>query len=476
MATEFNVVIVGGSVAGLTLAHCLERLGVSYTVLEKGHQMAPQLGASVGILPNGGRILDQLGIFDHVEEEIEPLDYAVIRYQDGFSFKSQYPKALRFSYGYPVSFLERQKFLHILYSRLKGKKHVHTRKRVVSIADGDGASKAVVRTDDGAEYAADMVVGADGVHSIVRSEIWRHVRRDSGAPAEDAPTTGIKYEYGCIYGISTNVPHVEPGTQISSLSDGVSIHMFAGKKAKFFWFVMVKTSPDELAEMKKDAARTGRRICEGLAPKGLSDELSFRDVWSRCTIYQMTPLEEGIFKQWNHGRLVCIGDAIRKMAPNIGQGANMAIEDAAQLANLVCKALSSSPAAKAVSATTVESMLREFAALQRARTESMCGQSEFLVRMHANQGFGRRLLGRYLIPLLKDAPAGLAGFSIQGAVRIESMDVPSRSLGKAWEGSWGSRLRSLTYLRPKMGLQCVVYLVVGLMVMYMNMWCLQTYS
>lgn len=99
MADDLKVLIVGGSVAGLTLAHCLERLGVSYTVLEKGNQIAPQLGASVGILPNGGRILDQLGLFDHVEAEIEPLDFAVIRYQDGFSFKSQYPKALRSRYA-----------------------------------------------------------------------------------------------------------------------------------------------------------------------------------------------------------------------------------------------------------------------------------------------------------------------------------------------------------------------------------------
>nr|J7FK10.1 RecName: Full=FAD-dependent monooxygenase idtM; AltName: Full=Indole-diterpene biosynthesis cluster protein M [Claviceps paspali]AFO85424.1 FAD dependent monooxygenase [Claviceps paspali] len=466
MADDFKVVIVGGSVAGLSLAHCLERLGVSYVVLEKGSQIAPQLGASIGILPNGGRILDQLGIFRDVEDEIEPLNFAVIRYADGFSFRSQYPKALHSSYGYPVSFLERQKFIQILYDKLRGKNHVHTRKRVVSIVDGPG--KALIRTDDGDEYDADMVVGADGVHSVVRSEIWRHAKEAAGtAVTEEEPNADIKYDYACVYGISVNVPHADTGVQLSSLSDGVSIHLFAGKGSKFFWFIMVRTSRDEFLELKKDSAHMARRTCEGLGSKRLSDAVYFRDVWSRCTVYQMTPLEEGVFRQWNRGRLVCIGDAIRKMAPNIGQGANMAIEDAAQLSNLIREMLASP---RKASATTVEKMLRDFAAMQKARTKSMCGQSEFLVRMHANEGFGRRLLGRYLIPSLQDAPAGLAGLSIRGAVKLECAGVPSRTLGKAWEGSWGSSLRNLMYLRPRLGILSLVYVVAGLAMMYMSIY------
>nr|AFO69308.1 FAD dependent monooxygenase [Aciculosporium take] len=465
MAEDFKVVIVGGSVAGLSLAHCLERLAVSFTILERGDRIAPQLGASVGILPNGGRILDQLGLFQFVEDEIDPLDFALIRYSDGFSFKSQYPTALRSSYGYPVSFLERQKFLQILYDKLKGKKHIHTGKKVVAVLD-DGHEKAVVKTLDGSEYAADLVVGADGVHSIVRSEIWRHLRK--GAATADEPFTGIKCEYSCIYGTSTNVPHVQVGAQLSFLTDGVSIHVFSGKKSKLFWFIMVKTSPDEFLDMKKDAAQTARRICQGLGTVRLSDAMYFRDVWSRCTIYKMTPLEEGVFKQWNCGRLVCVGDAIRKVnGPNIGQGANMAIEDAAQVANLISKAHSRP---SKLSGPGIASMLDEFAALRRARTASICQQSEFLVRMHANQGFGRRLLGRYLVPLLNDVPAGLSSLSIRGAAKLDFADAPPRSLDKAWGGSWRSSLRSVVYLRPGPVLQHALLVVGGLVVLCLGLW------
>jgi 2-polyprenyl-6-methoxyphenol hydroxylase-like FAD-dependent oxidoreductase len=71
--SRFRVVIVGGSIAGLTLAHCLLRNNIDFVVLESHADIAPQVGASIGILPNGARILDQLGLYDEVLNEIEPL-------------------------------------------------------------------------------------------------------------------------------------------------------------------------------------------------------------------------------------------------------------------------------------------------------------------------------------------------------------------------------------------------------------------
>lgn len=70
---KFRVLIVGGSVAGLTLAHCLLKNGIDFVVLEANEDIAPPVGASIGILPNGARILDQLGLFDDVFDAVEPL-------------------------------------------------------------------------------------------------------------------------------------------------------------------------------------------------------------------------------------------------------------------------------------------------------------------------------------------------------------------------------------------------------------------
>lgn len=69
-----KVLIAGGSIAGLTLANILEQLGVDYLVLEKYGKIAPDVGASIGIFPNGFRILDQLGCYDDIKALVEGAD------------------------------------------------------------------------------------------------------------------------------------------------------------------------------------------------------------------------------------------------------------------------------------------------------------------------------------------------------------------------------------------------------------------
>lgn len=72
----FKVVIVGGSIAGLTLANALERYDIDYLVLEKHDEIAPQVGASLGLLPHGLRILDQLGIYAELRGSTMPINDA----------------------------------------------------------------------------------------------------------------------------------------------------------------------------------------------------------------------------------------------------------------------------------------------------------------------------------------------------------------------------------------------------------------
>lgn len=69
-----RVIVAGGSIAGLTLANMLEQLGIDYLVLEKYGTIAPNMGASIGIFPNGFRILDQLGCYDSIKGLVEGAD------------------------------------------------------------------------------------------------------------------------------------------------------------------------------------------------------------------------------------------------------------------------------------------------------------------------------------------------------------------------------------------------------------------
>ena len=73
---DFKVIIAGGSIAGLTLANMLEKLEIDFVLLEAWNEIAPQVGASIGLLPNGLRIMDQLGMYDAMRNLIEkPLSF-----------------------------------------------------------------------------------------------------------------------------------------------------------------------------------------------------------------------------------------------------------------------------------------------------------------------------------------------------------------------------------------------------------------
>jgi FAD dependent monooxygenase len=73
---NYQVAIVGGGIAGLTLALAFEQLGISYILFEANESIAPDKGASVGLLPNGLRILDQLGVLEGIEKNSSPLKTA----------------------------------------------------------------------------------------------------------------------------------------------------------------------------------------------------------------------------------------------------------------------------------------------------------------------------------------------------------------------------------------------------------------
>lgn len=85
MATKkpFKVIIAGGSVAGLSLASMLEKNGIDFVVLEAGAEIAPQVGASLGMVPYGTRILDQLGLYEDIRKLVSPLDHFYFRNDKG---------------------------------------------------------------------------------------------------------------------------------------------------------------------------------------------------------------------------------------------------------------------------------------------------------------------------------------------------------------------------------------------------------
>lgn len=70
---HYQVAIVGGGIAGLTLALEFERLGIRYALFEAHISLSPDEGASLGLQPNGLRILDQLGAFEEIAQHTAPI-------------------------------------------------------------------------------------------------------------------------------------------------------------------------------------------------------------------------------------------------------------------------------------------------------------------------------------------------------------------------------------------------------------------
>ena len=107
---------------------------------------------------------------------------------------------------------------------------------------------------------------------------------------------------------------MKPGQQITCFNDGWSILSVVGKNGRTFWFVFLKLKKEcgynEAPRYTKDDAFTH---CNRLNAQTFWDTVTFGDVWSRREVFTMTPLEEGAFRQWTCGRIVCIGDSMHKV-------------------------------------------------------------------------------------------------------------------------------------------------------------------
>lgn len=259
-------------------------------------------------------------------------------------------------------------------------------------------------------------------------------------------------EYCCIFGISSCVPGLEVADQVNAFHDNLTFIILVGKNKRAFWFVLKKmdqryTYPDNPRFSAEYTAQT----CEKLAHLHLTKDLTFRQVWDSRVLAAMTPLEENIFQTWYLNRIVCIGDSVHKvcfhvvrftgfetcayipwqMTPNIGQGANMAMEDAVVLANCLHAALLRTRRQR-LSDSEVQVLLQEFYSKRYSRAKSIYTASRYMTRFQARDGCLNRVLGRYIVPLLADVPARVGTTTIRGSPAINFLPLPERD-GPGWK-------------------------------------------
>ncbi|KAH1536989.1 orotidine-5'-phosphate decarboxylase, partial [Aspergillus fumigatus] len=334
-------------------------------------------------------------------------------------------------FGYPLAFLDRQKLLQILAAGPVQSGRVKLGHQVVNIeSTPDGVT---VRTSHGHVYQGDLVVGADGVHSRVRAEMWRLATASQGEIFRK-----LTIDYACIFGISSPVDQLEPGEQITCYNDGWSILSVIGQNGRVFWFLFIKLDKESVYDgSRKNGPRfspaDARAHCERLAHEPVWNGVKFGHVWAQCEVFQMTPLEEGLFSKWYWRNIVCIGDSMHKVSSHLdSDGANCAIEDAAQLSNRLQAWLYGCGPNDPPTASDLSEILAGFVEDRLRRLGPVAVAARSAMRLHARQGVKNWILGRYLLPYAGDKPADWASQGIAGGgVTLDFVEPPERS-GPGW--------------------------------------------
>ncbi|KAH7152589.1 monooxygenase [Dactylonectria macrodidyma] len=423
---KFRVIIVGGSVAGLTLAHCLERTGIDYLVLEAYKDIAPQVGASIGLLPNGIRILDQLGLWDSIASFVEPTVRGSVWVDNGrLLLQGDLPELQQTRLAYPTAFLDRQVVLQILSERLPDPSKILVNKRIVSVEHFKEG--AVVHCKDGSQFQGHVVVGADGIHSVIRNEMWRRFDEQGLSHLISQDRTAVTATYRCLFGISSPLPTLVPGDGHRVYNTDWSSLIVVGKQGRCYWFIFEKMqqvyhAPNVPRFSEEDVTEFVNTYLDSTLVAGTV----FRDYWDRRISYGLLALEEAQHEHWNIDRLACIGDSIHKMTPHSGQGGNNAIESATALANSL-RELKQLSAGAPPSLDEIRRVLTTYESSRRFRANQMVQMAGHHTRLEALATPKDRFLARHVLCRLGDALVDANCYGMVGATRFEGLPLPARS-------------------------------------------------
>lgn len=321
--SKLKVLIAGGGIGGLTAALCLAARGHHVHVFEQAAGFA-EVGAGIQLSPNCSRVLHELGLEPALRARAFLPEATQFRHWRNGKVISQTPlgaDAVQ-RYGMPYYHMHRGDLLAILVQAARNARNLtlHTNARVASFTQ---QSQQVSVTVGGVSYEGDLLVGADGIHSVVRAALWGEEQaRFTGnvawralVPAERMPQGLIKPMSTVWWGPGKHFVHyyVRSGTLINC----VCVVEKAG------WEVESWTESGDFAELKLDFAGWHQDI-QQLIDNAQKDSLF------KWALFDRAPMA-----QWGRDRVTLLGDACHPTLPFMAQGAAMAIEDSAVLAACV---------------------------------------------------------------------------------------------------------------------------------------------
>lgn len=321
---DLRIAIVGGGIGGIAAASALHFRGVDVHVYEQAPELG-EIGAGVLVTPNSLRLLDRIGIGDAVAAAGGTVSTGSQYYrQDGTRVA---PILTTDSSGWNGMYgMHRADLLDALVAGLPAER-VHTGHRAVSCSQT--RDRATVWFDNGAEITADAVVGADGIHSVLRNQIVE--------PSAPIDSGSVAYR-GLVP--ADRVPFWRKG--VSQLWMGERKHFLVypvrrGELINYVGFVPSHEPAAESWTAVGDVTRLRHEFAgwDPVIPELLA-QVETTNWWG---LYDRDPLTK-----WTEGRFTLLGDAAHPMLPHLGQGANQAIEDAVVLSVFLKKATADSVA------------------------------------------------------------------------------------------------------------------------------------
>jgi salicylate hydroxylase len=318
MPGSLGIAIIGGGIGGLTAALALRTRGLDAAVFEQA-EVLREIGAGVSIYANAARLLKRVYLDGQPQKIGSPIRGITLRTSLGEPIATPSgPATPAFSKGSQGYNVHRADFLNVLFNALP-KGTVALGHRCIQLKQDGGPVR--LSFANGASAEADVVIGADGIRSVVQREIGLQSR----------PTSeGMMAYRGLIPAerLAWASDLTDPTLWLGSGRSFLLYPVARGRLINMVAFVPTDTDSEESwsapGELKALAAEYVGW------DKPVQDTINALDETFRWGIYDRAPLP-----YWSKGRIALMGDAAHPMVPHVGQGAGQAIEDGFTLAVLL---------------------------------------------------------------------------------------------------------------------------------------------